>query len=95
MPRRRTASTAEVTANVKPNNAGNKVVAWSSDDDSVATVTPAANPATITAVGVGECTVTVTTEEGGFTDTVAVTVSEAPVSGVNATPASVDLEAPS
>ena len=95
MPRRRTASTAEVTANVKPNNAGNKAVSWSSDDDSIATVTPEANPATITAVGLGECTVTVTTEEGNFTDTVSVTVSEAQVSGVNVTPGSVDLEAPS
>lgn len=95
MPRKSNSSTAEVTANVKPNNAGNKAVIWSSDDDSVATVTPKANPATITAVGVGDCTVTVTTEEGGFTDTVTVTVSEAEVSGVNATPGSVDLDAPS
>ena len=90
----RTASTAEVTANVKPNNAGNKTVSWGSDDESVATVTPKANPATITAVAVGECTVTVTTDDGNFTDTVSVTVNETPVSGVNATPGSVDLEAP-
>ena len=94
MPRRRSVSTSEVTANVKPNNATNQAVSWESDDDTVATVTPKANPATITAVSVGKCTVTVTTNEGSFTDTVSVTVSETPVSGVNATPGSVDLEAP-
>ena len=94
MPRKKSASTFEVTANVKPDNATNQAVSWESDDDTVATVTPKANPATITAVSVGECTVTVTTEEGDFTDTVAVTVNETPVTGVNATPGSVDLEVP-
>ena len=69
------ATTAEVTATLEPENASNPSMAWSSDDEDIATVTETDNPATITAVAAGSCTVTVTTNDGTHTDTIAVTVT--------------------
>ena len=59
-----------LTATVMPYNAVDKSVTWESSDTDVATV---AN-GVITAVGVGETTITVTTVDGGFTATCIVTV---------------------
>ena len=64
-----------LTAAVEPSNATNKNVTWSSSAESVATV----EDGKVTAVGAGEATITVTTEDGGFTDTCEVTVNAAPV----------------
>ena len=64
--------TAQLTATVEPANATNKGVTWSSDDETVATVDANGN---VTAVGAGEATITVTTEDGGFTGTCEVTVT--------------------
>lgn len=55
---------------VVPANSFNKRVVWSSDNDSIATV----SYGTITATGIGTTTITVTTEDGGFTSTCEVTV---------------------
>ena len=70
--------TETLTATVKPDNADNKKVTWSSDKTEVATVNGAGK---VTAVKAGEATVTVTTEDGGKTATCKVTV-KAKVVGV-------------
>ncbi len=61
-----------LTATVAPANATNKVVTWTSSNTSVATV----ENGVVTAVGVGSATITVTTTDGSFTATCAVTVKE-------------------
>ena len=63
--------TAQLTATVEPANATNKDVTWSSDDEAVATVDADGK---VTAVGAGNATITVTTEDGSKTATSAVTV---------------------
>ncbi|HWS42046.1 MAG TPA: glycoside hydrolase family 2 TIM barrel-domain containing protein [Pseudoflavonifractor sp.] len=70
---------AVLTASVVPVDADNQNVTWSSSNDSVATVD---ETGIVTALAVGSATITVTTEDGGFTATCAVTVStyEAPSS---------------
>lgn len=62
--------TANLSATVSPADAENKSVIWSSSDESVATV----DSGVVTGVGKGTATITVTTEDGGFTDTVDVSV---------------------
>ena len=62
---------ATLAATVAPNNASNKNVTWSSTDSNVATV----SNGTVTAVGSGEATITVTTKDGSFTATCTVTVA--------------------
>lgn len=60
-----------IEATVFPDNATNQNVIWSSSDDSVATV----DGGIITAVNAGTATITVTTEDGGYTATCSVTVN--------------------
>ena len=62
-----------LTATVLPENATNKIVTWTSSDESVATVDPNGN---VTAVAMGTTTITATTEDGGFTATCEVTVKK-------------------
>ena len=57
---------------ILPNNADNKEVTWSTSDENIATVDELTG--LITAIAVGEAIITVTTEEGGFTDDCTVTV---------------------
>ncbi|MDB8867676.1 Ig-like domain-containing protein [Pediococcus acidilactici] len=66
-------NTKQVTATVAPENATNNKVTYASDNEAVATV---AQDGTITAVSEGKANITVTTEDGGFTDTCAVTVAK-------------------
>lgn len=63
-----------VLYSVYPTDAGNQAVTWSSSNESVATVD---QNGTITAVGEGAATITVTTVEGNFKDTMTVDVSVA------------------
>ena len=63
--------TETLTATVAPANAANQSVTWASSAPSVATVDAAGK---VTAVGAGTATITVTTVDGGFTATCAVTV---------------------
>lgn len=60
---------------VLPADASNKGVSFKSSNDAVATVDAAGK---VTAVKEGTATITVTTADGGFTDTCVVTVTKAP-----------------
>ena len=62
-----------LTATVKPSNATNKTIIWSTSDSSVATV----SKGVITAVGAGTATITATTEAGNKTATCEVIVTGA------------------
>ncbi len=64
-------------ATVSPSDATNNAVTWSSGDTNVATVSSAG---VVTGVHAGTATVTVTTADGGFTDSCPITVSD-PASG--------------
>ena len=61
-----------VYAHVEPTNATNQNVGWLSNDESIATV----EEGYIEAVGEGTTIIVVSTEDGGFTDSLTVTVSE-------------------
>ena len=79
-----------LTATVRPDNADNRKVTWSSDKTEIATVDGAGK---VTAVKAGEAVVTVTTEDGGKTATCKVTVKAkaVPVTGVEVNPWAVTL----
>ena len=62
-------------ATVAPTNATDKDVTWVSSNTEVATV----ENGVVTAVAEGEATITVTTDDGGFTAECTVTVSPAPI----------------
>ena len=66
-----TGASATLTATVKPSDATDKTVTWSSDNEAVATVDENGK---VTAVGEGEATITVTTTDGSKTATCQVTV---------------------
>jgi uncharacterized protein YjdB len=70
--------TVTLVATVAPANATNKDVTWASDNEAVATV---AN-GVVTAVAVGTANITVTTVDGNFKATCAVTVNPISVKGV-------------
>jgi uncharacterized protein YjdB len=63
--------TEQLTAAVVPVDATNKTVIWASDSPDVATVN---DNGLVMAIAVGKVHITVTTEEGGFSDTVEITV---------------------
>lgn len=64
---------AYLTATVSPVNASDQFVTWSSSNSDVAMISTAGK---VTAVSPGIAIVTVTTEDGGYTATCAVTVTE-------------------
>ena len=82
--------TETLTATVKPDNADNLKVTWSSDKTEIATVDGTGR---VTAVKAGEAVVTVTTEDGGNTASCKVTVKAkaVPVTGVEVNPWAVTL----
>ena len=67
-----TGGTGTLTATVEPDDATNKNVTWQSDSADVATV----QNGTVTAVGAGEATITVTTADGNYTATCTVKVTD-------------------
>ena len=79
--------TATLTATVKPSNATNKKLIWSSSDAKVATVTNGK----VTAKKAGTATITVTTEDGNFSVKCVVTVKEIKVTGVELNKTSLNL----
>lgn len=68
-------ATQQLSAMIEPNDATNKSVTWESSAPAIATVS---TTGLVTAVSEGTATITATTADGGFTDTCAVTVTEAP-----------------
>ncbi len=62
-----------LTVSVKPDNATNKTVSWSSSDPDIATVD---SNGKVTAINVGTATITVKTNDGGKTAACTVTVEE-------------------
>lgn len=75
-----TRATKQLKAVVLPEDAINTEVSWSTSDASVATVS---ETGLVTGVKAGTAQITVTTVDGGFTDTVTVTVKDVPVSSVS------------
>jgi len=63
---------ADLTVTVLPAEASNKAIVWSSADEHIATV----NAGRVIGVSAGTTTVTATTNDGGFTATCAVTVTD-------------------
>ena len=68
-------STVKLVPTFTPATATNQNVTWISSKPEIATI---ANDGTVTGVTQGETVITVTTEDGGFTATCKVTVTEAP-----------------
>ena len=62
---------ASLKATITPDNAMNKNISWSSDNETVAVV----NNGEVTAKAEGKATITVTTEDGQYTATCSVTVT--------------------
>lgn len=80
-------ATKTLTATVTPADATNKSVRWTSSNEAIATVD---DEGVVTAVGAGSATITVTTVDGNYTATCAVTVEAAiiAVTGVTVSPES-------
>ena len=66
-------ATKQLVGVISPDNATNKNMTYSSENEAIATV---ASDGTITAVAPGTVNVVVTTADGSFTDKTAVTVTE-------------------
>lgn len=69
----KTSETSQLTVSVLPTEAANKAVTWSSEDESVATVS---GDGLVTGVAEGMTRITVTTVDGGKTDELTVVVSD-------------------
>ena len=65
-------------ASIIPANATNQKVTWSSSNNAIATVTNGV----VTAIAKGNATITVTTEDGGYTASYALTVEAKPITNV-------------
>ena len=80
-----------LVASVKPDNATNKAVTWSSDNDAVATVSDAG---LVEAKTVGTANIKVTTQDGNFEKTclVTVTADDVPLTGLKVSPAETHIK---
>ncbi|MBN1648967.1 MAG: Ig-like domain-containing protein [Spirochaetales bacterium] len=81
-------STEQLTAEISPTDAANQTVYWSTDDSDIATVS---STGFVTAEGAGTATITVTTDDGPYTDSCTVTVLPISVTGVELDPDSVTI----
>jgi endoglucanase len=75
-------ATRALTATVSPSNATNKNVTWTTSNAAVATVNASG---VVTGVAAGSATITVRTQDGGFTATSAITVTSTPTPCSNPT----------
>ena len=80
---------AQLTATVTPEDATDKSVAWSSSDESIATVDETGK---VTALKVGSATIKVKTTDGGKEASCDVTVTPIPVEGVTIEPSQVEIK---
>ena len=80
---------AQLTATVTPEDATDKSVAWSSSDESIATVDETGK---VTALKVGSATIKVKTTDGGKEASCDVTVTPIPVEGVTIEPTQVEIK---
>lgn len=71
--------TIDLNETILPANATNKSVSWTSSNTSVATVN---STGLVTAVSAGSATITVTTADGNKTASCAITVTDAPPTGI-------------
>lgn len=82
-------ATETLVATIAPSNATNQNVTWTSSNAAVATV---GNDGTVTGISAGTAVITVTTADGGLTDTCDVTVSPIVVTGVSLNKTSTTIE---
>ena len=82
--------TVALQAIFTPADAANQNVTWATSDAQIATV----ENGVVTAVALGTATITVTTEDGGFTATCMITVVPTPVTGVTLDFTELALEVP-
>lgn len=82
----------QLTETVLPSDASDKTVSWSSSDESVATVSASGF---VTAAAEGTATITVTTNDGGYTATCSIDVVPQliPVTGVDLSVSNLQLDA--
>ena len=81
--------TETISATVSPSDATNKLVLWSTDNSSVATVS---SDGTVKAQEVGTATITAKSDDGGLTATCTVTVkARVPLTGISIDPTSLTL----
>ena len=85
----KTGETAQLAATVEPSDASEKGVEWTSSDAKIATVDGSGK---VTAVSVGNATITATTKDGGKTASCSVTVNPVAVEGVSVEPAQVEVK---
>jgi hypothetical protein len=71
-------ATGSLVATIQPPNATDQSVTWFSDNTNAATVSGSGLSATVTARALGSAKITVTTNDGPFTDACEVTVGLAP-----------------
>jgi uncharacterized repeat protein (TIGR02543 family) len=70
--------TLQLTAVVTPEDADNKAITWESDNPDVVTVS---EDGLVTALSAGVANITVTTDDGAFTDSIKITVTSQPSGG--------------
>lgn len=76
-------ATTMLSSTVTPSNASNKSVLWTVNTPSIATVS---NDGNVTAVAPGTATVTATTVDGGYIDTISIIVATAAATAVDVLP---------
>ncbi len=81
-------STLQLNAIIEPQGASNQNLSWSSSDTSIAKVT---STGLVTGIAEGTATITVTTEDGGFTAQSTITVVYVSVTGVTVSPISAGI----
>lgn len=81
--------TSILVESISPANATNKNVSWKSSDSNIATVS---NNGLVTAIKKGNATITVTTEDGGFTATCEVEVKNISVTGISLSTSTLSIE---
>ncbi len=68
-----TGDTRQLNVTLDPSNAENQDVAYTSDDEAIATVD---TNGLVTAIAEGTATITVTTDDGGYTDVATINVTD-------------------